>query len=442
MTQIPLIPLALRIILLFLAVLGGGGCQRSVDDANTAVKDVSLFHYWSFTGTFVGTMDTIAADINRQNPAYVFKHTPLDHESFKISIRDDLRLGNAADMYSYWAGARTQSIIDQLAPIDDVLPPDEMNKLFGASVVQSACSYNGRIYLVPLSQHFVGFFYNKKIFADNGLVPPTNWSEFLAIGEKLKARKIVPVALGSKAKWPAQFWFDYLLLRTAPVEYRNKLLAGEGSFLDPEVRHVFSLWHDLIKGGFFNAHPNEQEFDTGAAMMVRNGEAAMTLMGTWLIGYYNGMTPRWSEDSDYGFFPFPTIDPKIQSVALGPIDGLIIPKSAHNIAGAKSAIKYLTSSGVQELVGRGTGALAPNQSVSSSAYSPLKNGIRSEIAKSNVWAFNYDLATHPQRAEIGLNLFSEFVEFPDQYLLLLDKAEAQMRQVGAVDDSWRQSKRQ
>ena len=424
----------LRIFLLPLFVLLGAGCQRTEEASKTAIKDVSLFHYWSFSGTFVGTMDAIAADINRQNPAYVFKHTPLDHESFKISIRDDLRLGNTADVYSYWAGARTQSIIDQLAPLDDVLPTNEMNKLFGASVVRSACSYNGQIYLVPLSQHFVGFYYNKKVFADNGLVPPTSWAEFLAVREKLKAQKIVPVALGSKAKWPAQFWFDYLLLRTAPIDYRNKLLAGDASFADPEVKRVFSLWHDLIKAGFFNPRPNEIEFDSGAAMMVRKGEAAMTLMGTWLSGYFQGMKPAWSEDSDYGFFPFPTIDPAIPRVALGPIDGLIVPKSARNIEGAKSVLRYFTNSDVQEIVSRGTGAFAPNLAVGSSAYSPLKNAIRSEIAESSVWAFNYDLATRPENAEIGLSLFAEFLEFPDQYPMLLEKAEQRMKQLAADND--------
>ena len=424
----------LRIFLLPLFVLLGAGCQQTEEASKTAIKDVSLFHYWSFSGTFVGTMDAIAADINRQNPAYVFKHTPLDHESFKISIRDDLRLGNTADVYSYWAGARTQSIIDQLAPLDDVLPTNEMNKLFGASVVRSACSYNGQIYLVPLSQHFVGFYYNKKVFADNGLVPPTSWAEFLAVGEKLKAQKIVPVALGSKAKWPAQFWFDYLLLRTAPIDYRNKLLAGDASFADPEVKRVFSLWHDLIKAGFFNPRPNEIEFDSGAAMMVRKGEAAMTLMGTWLSGYFQGMKPAWSEDSDYGFFPFPTIDPAIPRVALGPIDGLIVPKSARNIEGAKSVLRYFTNSDVQEIVSRGTGAFAPNLAVGSSAYSPLKNAIRSEIAESSVWAFNYDLATRPENAEIGLSLFAEFLEFPDQYSMLLEKAEQRMKQLAADND--------
>lgn len=414
------------IISLVLVVVCSAACQRTSVEGNSALKNVSLFHYFSFSGSFSGTMDKLAADFNQANPGNMLTATPLDHESFKSSIRDDLRIGNAADVYSYWAGERVQSIVDKLSPVDDVLSPEEMKKLFGDSIVKSACTYNGRAYLVPLTQHYVGFFYNKRIFAEHGLTPPKDWNEFLMLGEKLKSRGIVPLSLGAKAKWPAQFWFDYLLLRTAPLEYRQKLLAGRASFSDPEVVRVFSMWRDLIKHGFFNKHPNDVEFDSGAAMMVRRGEAAMTLMGTWLVGYYNSPEIGWHEDSDYGFFPFPTIDPKIPRVALGPIDGLVVPLQAKNLSGAKAVVKYFAGSHAQEEMSRGSGAMAPNLAVSDSAYSPLKLAVRNEISQSSAWAFNYDLATPPDRAEVGLNLFSEFLEFPDQYKLILDKAEARM----------------
>ncbi len=413
-------------ISLVLVVLCSAACQRTSVEGNSALKNVSLFHYFSFSGSFSGTMDKLAADFNQANSGNTLTATPLDHESFKSSIRDDLRIGNAADVYSYWAGERVQSIVDKLSPVDDVLSPEEMKKLFGDSVVKSACTYNGRAYLVPLTQHYVGFFYNKKIFAEHGLTPPKDWNEFLMLGEKLKSRGIVPLSLGAKAKWPAQFWFDYLLLRTAPLEYRQKLLAGRASFSDPEVVRVFSMWRDLIKHGFFNKHPNDVEFDSGAAMMVRRGEAAMTLMGTWLIGYYNSPEIGWHEDGDYGFFPFPTIDPNIPRVALGPIDGLVVPLQAKNLSGAKAVVKYFAGSHAQEEMSRGSGAMAPNLAVSDSAYSPLKLAIRNEISQSSAWAFNYDLATPYDRAEVGLNLFSEFLEFPDQYKIILDKAEARM----------------
>lgn len=407
--------------------LGAAGCQQAQDEAKTAPRNVSFLHYFSFAGSFGSTMDSVVADFNRQHPEHVLTATPLDHEAFKTSIRDDLRLGNTADVYSYWAGERVQSIADTFAPIDDVLPADEMNKLFSAQVVRSACTYNGRIRLLPLTQHYVGFFYNKQIFAEHKLSPPKTWDEFIALNEKLRASGIVPLALGSKARWPAQFWFDYLLLRTAPLDYRQRLMAGKASFNDPEVVRVFGVWNDLIQRGFFNPHPNELEFDSSAALMVRRGEAAMTLMGTWLIGYFNDPSVVWTEENGYGFFPFPTIDPKIPPVALGPIDGLVVPQAARNSAGAKALVRYFSDRGVQEAISRGTGALAPNLEVEAEKiYSPLKMEVAAEVARASAWAFNYDLATPPERAEIGLDLFAEFLEFPDQYKYLLDTAAARM----------------
>lgn len=417
-------------VLLVLATLGCLSCQRPASEVKAAPRNVSFLHYFSFTGALAGTMTSIAADFNRQNPEHFLTATPLDHESFKTSIRDDLRVGNTADIYSYWAGERVQSIVDQLTPIDDVLPASEMKRLFPASVVESACTYNGRIYMVPLTQHYVGFFYNKKVFAELGLSPPATWAEFMQLNEKLKARGIVPLALGSKARWPAQFWFNYLLLRTAPLDYRQRLLAGKASYNDPEVARVFTLWRELINRGFFNAHPNELEFDNGAAMMVRRGEAAMTLMGTWLIGYFNDPEVQWAEDNGYGFFPFPTIDATIPAVALGPIDGLVIPRKAKNGSGAKAALRFFAAAPVQETISRSTGALAPSQEIrAESVYSPLKTRISAEVARASAWAFNYDLATSPERAEIGLDLFAEFLEFSDQPQRLLEKAEASMKQL-------------
>ena len=52
-------------------------------------------------------------------------------------------------------------------------------------------------------------------------------------------------------RWPAQFWFDYLLLRTAGPEYRASLMAGEASYTDDEVQRAMQLWKDLVDAGYF-----------------------------------------------------------------------------------------------------------------------------------------------------------------------------------------------
>ena len=52
-----------------------------------------------------------------------------------------------------------------------------------------------------------------------------------------RAPAVIPFATGLRSDaWTAQFWFDYILLRTAGVGVsRNKLMAGEASYTDPEV---------------------------------------------------------------------------------------------------------------------------------------------------------------------------------------------------------------
>ena len=148
--------------------------------------------------------------------------------------------------------------------------------------------YNGARYLVPFGYHYAGMFYNAKVMADAGVTEfPTTWDGFLALCADLKAKGVTPIALGSKNRWPAQFWFDYLLLRTAGPDYRAKLMAGEAAYTDDEVKAAMGMWKDLVDAGYFAPNANADGW-TDASDRVARGDAAMTLMGTWITGYWNG----------------------------------------------------------------------------------------------------------------------------------------------------------
>ena len=77
----------------------------------------------------------------------------------------------------------------------------------------------------------------------------------------LKEQGVTPIALGSISKWPAQFWFDYLLLRTAGPEYRAQLMAGEASYTDPEVVRAMELWAELAALDCFTEDANAVRVD-------------------------------------------------------------------------------------------------------------------------------------------------------------------------------------
>ena len=67
----------------------------------------------------------------------------------------------------------------------------------------------------------------------------------------LKAKGIAPIALGSKNRWPAQFWFDYLLLRTAGPDYRAKLMSGESPIPTPKWCAALDTVEGPVRQGLF-----------------------------------------------------------------------------------------------------------------------------------------------------------------------------------------------
>lgn len=397
------------------------GCERADDPQKTAVIKTSITFLHYFNDSMSGGLDDMARTFNSQNSQYDLKPIALDHESFKTSIRHNLEAGNPPDLYSYWAGARTDSILEYLEPVDDVWERNRLDERFSPAVIKAASEYKGKKYFIPLTQHSIGFFYNKKVFDAHALKPPTNWKEFLLVCERLKSKGVTPIALGAREKWPAQFWFDLLLLRTAPYEFRQKLMRGEASYQDPRVTAVFERWQQLVQKGYFNPRPNDLSWDSGANELVYSGKAAMTLMGTWMIGYFSDAKHKWIAGKDFDFFPFPVIDPALPPVSMGPIDGLVVPRKAANKDAAKQAMVFLTTAEPQEALCKGAGALAPSRLVPVSFYSDIQKRVMQEISDSTHFAFNYDLATPPEIAELGLNAFTEFLEFPTEYRTIQQK---------------------
>jgi multiple sugar transport system substrate-binding protein len=111
-----------------------------------------------------------------------------------------------------------------------------------------------------------------------------------------------------------------------------------------------------------------------------------------------------------------------------PVDGLVIPRLAKNIQGAKKVLEFLAGVAPQTLMAKGSGAIAPNAAVPASTYKGLGEEILAIVHGVDHWAFNYDLATPPALSEIGLSLFVDFLEFPAYYPQLLEKTQERMIQ--------------
>ncbi|MCY3719525.1 MAG: extracellular solute-binding protein [Anaerolineaceae bacterium] len=391
-----------RVLVVLLVPLLTFGAVASV----VAQEDVNISHYFSGElnqdnlNTIMGNF-TVASGIGVVD-------SPIGHEDFKAGILAGVASGVLPDVFSYWAGARVQFVVDAgaLQPIDAMWDAAGLDDVVPAGVADAATLYNGERYFVPFNIHYAAFFYNPKVWAGAGIEVPDTWDGLMDAFAEFEMQGIDPIALGSKFRWPGQFWFDYLLLRTAGPDYRAALMAGDASYEDAEVVRAMELWQELIDAGYFVDGANAYDW-VDAADQVANGEAAVTLMGTWIGGYWkgDGLVPG----EDYDFFDFPEID-MVPQAGVGPIDGWVMTAGA-DAASAGALLEYLVNDvDTQTLWNTSYGSISPNVNVDPMAYDVVAAKAGASIANAAVYAFNYDLATTPPVAECGLDMFQNFMD--------------------------------
>ena len=168
----------------------------------------------------------------------------------------------------------------------------------------------------------VGIWYNKALFDEAGVTAPLDtWDDLLTAVDSLQAAGITPIAVGAGDKWPAHFWYSYLLVRYLGQDGMNQL-ASDGNFNVPGALQACETMKGLIdkepfQDGFLAATWTGP--DSEAAVMGTGG-AAFDLMGQWAANSFEENAPEGgavASGDNLGWFPFPAVD----GGAGGPKDG-------------------------------------------------------------------------------------------------------------------------
>ena len=332
--------------------------------------------------------------------------------------------GNLPDVFSYSAGAPTLRAVDEgiLQPIDAIWGNYGLDEAVIPSIANGASTYRENKYLLPFRFHYVGMFFNSRVLDEAAITAPATWEELLDLCGSLRSQGIVPIALGSKNGWPAEFWFDYLLLRTAGPEYRARLMMGTASYVDAQVVRVMGLWKQLIDSECFVEDPNDYDW-SDAADRVAQGEAAMTLMGTWITRYWDdrGLEPV----HDYDLFEFPAIDDGITNAVLGSLDGWLVSANSESPANAAKLLSYLaTDTESARKLAQDQSWLSANLNVDGSNYSTVIQRAHGSVIAADTFASVYDLATDPLIVQEGLAMFKDFMRDQSRAHEYLEKMES------------------
>ena len=351
---------------------GSNSSGSSGTAGNSGPKGTLTWWHNGNTQPLRGTWEQVANAFHAAHPKVSFNINPIQSNDFATKMPVALKSNNPPDIFQQWGGGNeaTQVPSGKLAN----LGPYDSSRIGELGQAAKSWQVNGVQYGVPYDLHVVGFWYRKDLFKQAGITStPTTLAALESDDAKLKAHHMVPIAVGSKDKWPDAFYWDYFALREcsqATIEQAMKTV----NLSNPCFTKAGNALTAFMKTSPFQPAFLSTPAQTGAgssAGMVANGKAAMELQGDWETSVVPALTSDKNIISKLGWFPFPSVPGGAGSstAALDGGDGFSCTTGAPEPACA-DFLQYIDSTAVQEkLVKRANIGLPAN----SAAQAVLSN---------------------------------------------------------------------
>jgi raffinose/stachyose/melibiose transport system substrate-binding protein len=337
-----------------------GATEAPGTTASSSGKPVEI-DWWHIQNNDPGKADwqAMVDAFTAEHPNVKINITVMENEAFKAALQTNLQAGDVPDLFQSWGGGGLREQV-QAGLVQDITAAtaDWIGDLGPAAV--GLYNVDGKQYGVPFNAGIVGFWYNKDLFAKAGIdAPPATWDELLTDIQALKKAGITPIAVGAGDKWPAHFWYSYLMVRLGGADAMNTI-ATTNDFNVPNVIEAGQKVEDLValqpfQSGFLGAKWDAPDGESGT---MANQGAAMDLMGQWAPGAFRtqaGVENVSDLPFQLGWFPFPSVAGGAGEATdvFGGGDGFAVGKDAP--PEAIEFLKFITNEANQETWAKDSG---------------------------------------------------------------------------------------
>jgi raffinose/stachyose/melibiose transport system substrate-binding protein len=285
-------------VALTVAVAGAAAASCSPSAPEGEAGPTTRLTVWSWRTEDVAAYNRIFAEFSKQHPGITVEFKAFKNTEYNTILQTGLTESGGPDVAQLRVYGNLQPVVES----GGLLPLDGKVDLAGfpPSVVASAKGKkDGKLYGVPAAVSTMQVFYNKKIFADQGLSVPTTWAQLLAAAEKLKAAGVTPFAATGKDVWMLPILHDTVAAtRYGGSQFESRVLAGKAKFTDPDyvasLQVVKELQPYLPKDVVGVSYTDSQ-------LLFINEQAAMFPGGSFELGFFAKQNP----DLQIGTFAVP-----------------------------------------------------------------------------------------------------------------------------------------
>lgn len=281
----------------------------------------------------VAQMNALLEEYSRVVPNVTIKFQPTNPPDYNATLRLQLEGGTGPDLM-YARSYATGIELFESGYFADCTDIPGLKENFTETALGPWQTADGKSFAVPFAAVSHGVYYNKDIFAQEGLSIPTTWTEFLAVCEALKAKGITPLANGVADEWDIleTFFLGMLPNYIGGATERVKYETGEKKMNDQAFVDAFT---DIAQVSPYLPSGFEAVTYNDSQIMFNSGQAAMFIDGSWTIGVYDGVPFQW------GVFAIPARDAASTRIAFHPDMAITMNAATPHPAEAKAFLEWL-----------------------------------------------------------------------------------------------------
>lgn len=264
-----------------------------------------------------------------------------------------------------------------------------MNARYGSSWIGYG-TVNGKLYAVPAKANSKSWiWYRPDQFKKYGFRVPKTFNQLLALTAAMKAKGLVPWAIGdgpSQSQWVLTDWFESIYARMYGPSKYQALFTGKLPFTDPSVAAALKNMVKIVNNNYVlnGIHGMLGQSFVGAIGDVFGAKAKAQLYyeGGFVGGIATGqVNKKLVPGKTINDFPWPTINSSQGSPVTIGGDYAVAFKDTPEI---RQFLQYMTSAAAGKIWVSTGAVISPNKQVTGSAYPNLlvrKEGAQLAAAK-------------------------------------------------------------
>ena len=311
-------------------------------------------------------------------PRVAVEFTATPGPDYPAKLQTAIAGGEPSDILGIQEGGIiTQALAGGDLPFIDLTGQIDISGLSGPARVQ--VEVQGITYGCPLASYTVGIAYQRPIFAENGITPPTTWDELLAVCDTLQTAGVTPFVAGAKDGVHPFFMYIGLASSVLGLEGFQAVRKGERSLTDPDVVAAMELLKSLQP--YFQSGFEATDYTTAKAIFA-NGLGAMEVAGTADFTGYLQVNP----EADLGFiaWPGPEAGKSATTTGMELLYTVSAFADADKQAAATTFVNWLATPEAQQLVSD-TIALPINVNVTESSDRIRQETVAARVNDVPVW---------------------------------------------------------